>query len=110
MRDIRKLQLTNELKARQQIVDIKIQACKRNDDKGQAFKIEHLQINNPQLFWFMMNNLGPKRVKSIQMELLHIGHFVFMLIALKNGKLILSLIVLEITAHLSGIVVFCKDT
>lgn len=55
-KDIRKLQLTNEFKARQQMLEIKMQACKINDDREHTFKIEQLQINNPQLFWFMINN------------------------------------------------------
>lgn len=68
-KDLRKQQLKNEFKARQNNFDRKLRACKINYERGQALKIEHLQTNNPQLFWNMINNLGPKRVKSIPMEL-----------------------------------------
>ena len=65
-----KVQLKNDFKARQQTFDKKMRACKRKYERGQALKIEYMQTNNPQLFWNLLNNLGPKKVKNIPMEVM----------------------------------------
>ena len=65
-----KQQFKNEFKMKQQIFDKKLRACKRNYERGQALKIECTQTSNPQMFWSLINNLGPRKIQNIPMEVL----------------------------------------
>ena len=71
-REIAKRDLLKTFKEHQHTFDKAYRKHKRAYQRGQILHIEQIQTSNPQAFWKEINKLGPKRVKTIPLEVL--GH------------------------------------